>query len=127
MFVELHRLTAQHVFGLDVAHAVDAGAAFAQLIGSRLSAEGYTPVLCTQAPGGVHEDEYVEMLLDRSIAGIVYVSGHHANLDSDIDRYLSLIAKGVDAKAACRVALVRPITDDPDMRDALDAAVSTFF
>jgi nitric oxide reductase NorQ protein len=39
----------------------------------------------------------------------------------------SLIAKGVDAKAACRVALVRPITDDPDMRDALDAAVSTFF
>ncbi|MHB1667414.1 CbbQ/NirQ/NorQ domain-containing protein, partial [Thiomonas sp.] len=39
----------------------------------------------------------------------------------------SLIAKGVDPKSACRVALVRPITDDPDMRDALDAAVSTFF
>lgn len=39
----------------------------------------------------------------------------------------SLIAKNVDAHAACRVALVRPITDDPDMRDALDAAVSTFF
>ncbi len=39
----------------------------------------------------------------------------------------SLIAKGVDPKNACRVALVRPITDDPDMRDALDAAVTTFF
>jgi len=39
----------------------------------------------------------------------------------------SLIVKKVDARAACRVALVRPITDDPDMRDALDAAVSTFF
>ena len=39
----------------------------------------------------------------------------------------SLIVKNVDAHAACRVALVRPITDDPDMRDALDAAVSTFF
>jgi len=25
------------------------------------------------------------------------------------------------------VALVRPITDDPDIRDALDAAVRTFF
>src|SRR5579884_175835 len=35
----------------------------------------------------------------------------------------SLIAKGVAPLAACRVALVRPITDDPDMRDALDAAV----
>jgi nitric oxide reductase NorQ protein len=39
----------------------------------------------------------------------------------------SLIARGVAPVAACRVALVRPITDDPDMRDALDAAVSTFF
>lgn len=39
----------------------------------------------------------------------------------------SLIAKGVAPLAACRVALVRPITDDPDMRDALDSAVSTFF
>ena len=39
----------------------------------------------------------------------------------------SLIAQGVAAQAACRVTLVRPITDDPDMRDALDAAVNTFF
>jgi nitric oxide reductase NorQ protein len=39
----------------------------------------------------------------------------------------SLLAQGVPAQAACRVALVRPITDDPDMRDALDAAVATFF
>ncbi len=39
----------------------------------------------------------------------------------------NLIHRGVEAKNACRVALVRPITDDPDMRDALDAAVSTYF
>jgi len=39
----------------------------------------------------------------------------------------SLIAKGVNPLAACRVALVRPITDDPDMRDALDSAVTTYF
>ena len=38
----------------------------------------------------------------------------------------SLIAKNVAAVDACRMALVRPITDDPDMRDALDAAVNTF-
>jgi nitric oxide reductase NorQ protein len=38
-----------------------------------------------------------------------------------------LIARGIDPVNACRVALVRPITDDPDMRDALDAAVSTYF
>jgi nitric oxide reductase NorQ protein len=39
----------------------------------------------------------------------------------------SLIANGVAPLAACRVALVRPITDDPDMRDALDSAVTTYF
>ena len=38
----------------------------------------------------------------------------------------ALIAKGVPASDACRIALVRPLTDDPDMRDALDAAVTTF-
>ena len=38
-----------------------------------------------------------------------------------------LIAQKIDPIAACRVALVRPITDDPDMRDALDAIVRTYF
>ena len=38
-----------------------------------------------------------------------------------------LIAKGVEARAACRMTLVRPLTDDPDMRDTLDAAVAMFF
>jgi len=42
------------------------------------------------------------------------------------------MAENVEAKKARRVALVSPITDDPDMRnpdmrDALDAAVTTFF
>ena len=39
----------------------------------------------------------------------------------------TLIGKNVAPLAACRMALVRPITDDPDMRDALDSAVTTFF
>ena len=39
----------------------------------------------------------------------------------------NLIARDVSPVTACRVALVRPITDDPDMRDALDAAVTTYF
>ena len=38
-----------------------------------------------------------------------------------------LISKGVDTQAACQMALVRPLTDDPDMRDTLDAAVNTYF
>ena len=39
----------------------------------------------------------------------------------------NLIRKNVEAKKACSVALISPITDDLDMRDALDSAVTTFF
>lgn len=38
-----------------------------------------------------------------------------------------LIHKGIEPVAACSMTLVRPLTDDPDMRDTLDAAVSTYF
>ena len=38
-----------------------------------------------------------------------------------------LIAKDIPAQAACQMALVEPLTDDPDMRDTLQAAVQTFF
>lgn len=39
----------------------------------------------------------------------------------------NLIARGIEPVAACRVTLVRPITDDSDMRDALDSVVTAFF
>jgi nitric oxide reductase NorQ protein len=39
----------------------------------------------------------------------------------------TLIKGGVDAKAACRMALVRPITDDADIRDTLDHAIEATF
>ena len=38
-----------------------------------------------------------------------------------------MIAEGVDPKAACLMTLVTPLTDDPDMRETLQAAVETFF
>jgi nitric oxide reductase NorQ protein len=38
-----------------------------------------------------------------------------------------LISKGVAAEAACIMTMVTPLTDDPDMRDTLNAAVQTFF
>lgn len=38
-----------------------------------------------------------------------------------------LITQGVSPLEACRMALVRPLTDDPDMLDTLDAALTTLF
>ncbi|MHB8453484.1 MAG: CbbQ/NirQ/NorQ domain-containing protein [Acidiferrobacterales bacterium] len=38
-----------------------------------------------------------------------------------------LIARGIEPRAACQMTLARPITDDPDMRDTLDAAIGMYF
>jgi len=39
----------------------------------------------------------------------------------------TLIKGGIEPKAACRMALVRPITDDADIRDTLDHAIASTF
>lgn len=69
--------------------------AFAQTIESLLSQRGYTSVLCTQTPGGVTEDEYVEMLLARGVSGIVFISGLHADSTADKSRYRRLVDQGL--------------------------------
>ena len=69
--------------------------AFAQVIDDALSSRRYTPVLCTQSPGGISEDEYVESLLDHGVAGIIFVSGRHADRAADHERYRALIARGL--------------------------------
>lgn len=68
---------------------------FAQTIETALAKHGYTPVLCTQTPGGLHEDEYVEMLLEQSTSGIIFVSGIHAITEADTDRYTRLRLSGI--------------------------------
>ncbi|OLT43846.1 LacI family transcriptional regulator [Serinicoccus sp. CNJ-927] len=68
---------------------------FAQSIETQMAAAGFTPVLCTQTPGGVHEDEYVQMLLDRGVSAIVFVSGYHADSKADIERYTALRDRGL--------------------------------
>ena len=68
---------------------------FAQSIEMALARHGYTTVLCTQSNYGVHEDEYVRMLLERGVSGIVFVSGIHANMDIDPTRYVRLRDRGL--------------------------------
>ncbi|GIH23680.1 HTH-type transcriptional regulator MalR [Acrocarpospora phusangensis] len=68
---------------------------FAQVIGTLLAQQRYTPVLCTQTPGGVSEDEYVEMLLEHNAAGIIFVSGMHADTHADPGRYRRLVDRGL--------------------------------
>jgi LacI family repressor for deo operon, udp, cdd, tsx, nupC, and nupG len=60
-----------------------------------LSRMGLSPVLCSQTLGGVHEDDYVAILMEHSVAGIVFVSGVHALVDSDPARYQRLMDLGL--------------------------------
>lgn len=69
--------------------------AFAQVIEQVLAGHGYTPVLCTQMPGGSTEDELVEQLEERGVTGIVFLSGLHADTTADPSRYLKLAGRGI--------------------------------
>ncbi|MBW1596493.1 LacI family DNA-binding transcriptional regulator [Streptomyces sp. JJ38] len=69
--------------------------AFAQVIEQALAGYGYTPVLGTQMPGGVTEDELVDQLVERGVTGIIFMSGLHADLSADPGRYTRLAGRGV--------------------------------
>jgi LacI family transcriptional regulator, repressor for deo operon, udp, cdd, tsx, nupC, and nupG len=68
---------------------------FAQAIESRLANEGLTTVLCTSTPAGMGESEYLDVLLDHAVDGVIMVSGIHADLTADHGRYHDLRARGL--------------------------------
>jgi nitric oxide reductase NorQ protein len=79
-----------------------------------------------------------ESAVDRETAEKLVQIAHRARnlkghgLDEGISTRLlvyagQLISKGVAPVTACSMTMVTPLTDDPDMRDTLNAAVQTFF
>lgn len=69
--------------------------AFAQAVENVLAMHGYTPLLCTQSPGGTTEDAYIDALIDHQVDGIVFVSGLHADTRAHHGRYHDLATRGV--------------------------------
>ncbi|NYI07567.1 LacI family DNA-binding transcriptional regulator [Allostreptomyces psammosilenae] len=69
--------------------------AIAQSVERALAQYGHTPVLCTQIPGGFSEDDYTEMLMERGVSGIVFVSGLHSDSTADTGRYTRLLDRGL--------------------------------
>ncbi|WP_026460809.1 LacI family DNA-binding transcriptional regulator [Schaalia suimastitidis] len=62
-------------------------AAFTHAMELELSRAGTLPLVCTQTPGGTSEEDYVNELVARGVAGIVFISGRHANYRGDLTRY----------------------------------------
>lgn len=98
---------------------------FAQHIESGLARHGYTPVLCTQTPGGITEDDYVEMLLARGVSGIIFISGLHADSTADLSRYHALSDRGLPIALVngYRAEIAAPCIST-DERSAMKTAVS---
>ncbi|MCP5369054.1 MAG: CbbQ/NirQ/NorQ/GpvN family protein [Hyphomicrobiales bacterium] len=91
-------------------------------------------------PGAQAEAEIIahEAGVDADVAAkLVQVAQRSRNLKGHgLDEGMStrllvyaaqLINRGIAPVDACKMALVRPLTDDADMRDTLDAAVGTYF
>ncbi|HEY5479609.1 MAG TPA: LacI family DNA-binding transcriptional regulator, partial [Gaiellaceae bacterium] len=64
--------------------------AFAEVMAVLLAQRGFTSVLCTQTAGGVSEADYVDLLLEQQVSGIVFVGGLYAEADAPHDHYLRL-------------------------------------
>ena len=64
--------------------------AFAEVMGVALAQRGFTPVLCTQTAGGVSEADYVELLLQQQVSGVVFAGGLYAQEDAPHDHYARL-------------------------------------
>ena len=68
---------------------------FAQVVESILAENGYTPLLCAQEAGGTTEQQYLEVLADHKVDGIIFVSGLHADTSANLDRYHALRSQGM--------------------------------
>jgi alanine racemase len=68
--------------------------ALAQLLEARLAQAGYTTVL-GRATQVVDELEYLGTLVERGAAGLIMISGRHADADGDQTAYHELIAQGI--------------------------------
>jgi DNA-binding LacI/PurR family transcriptional regulator len=63
--------------------------ALAEGVGGALVQVGFTPVLCTRSAGGLTEAEYVTMLLDHQVSGVVFCGG------LTLEEHRQLLERGV--------------------------------
>jgi DNA-binding LacI/PurR family transcriptional regulator len=64
--------------------------AFAEVIAGALAQRGFNAVLCTRT-GSMSEAEYVEMLLERQVSGMVFAGGQYAEADAPHEHYARLL------------------------------------
>src|SRR5580693_3741702 len=69
--------------------------ALAEVVGGALAQRGFTPVLCVRTAGGLSEADYVSMLLDQQVSGVVFAGGHYHDAAAPHQHYHLLHERGI--------------------------------
>jgi DNA-binding LacI/PurR family transcriptional regulator len=93
--------------------------AFADVVGAALVQRGFIPVLCTQSAAGVSEADYVELLLQHHVAGVVFAGGNHARAEAPHRHYARLVERRLPA-----VLINASVDDLPFPRVSCDDGVA---
>ena len=64
--------------------------ALAEVVAGALAQRGFNAVLCTRT-GSMSEAEYVDMLLERQVSGMIFAGGQYAEADAPHDHYIRLL------------------------------------
>src|SRR4051812_7374357 len=81
--------------------------ALAEVVAGALAQRGFNAVLCTRT-GSMSEAEYVDMLLERQVSGMVFAGGQYAEADAPHEHYARLL------KLRLPVVLVNAAADHLD-------------
>ncbi len=65
--------------------------ALAEVVTASLAQRGFTPALCARTIGGVPERDYIEMLLDHQVSGVVFAGGSYALAEAEHGHYRMLL------------------------------------
>jgi DNA-binding LacI/PurR family transcriptional regulator len=92
--------------------------ALAEVISGGLAQRGFNAVLCTRT-GSMSETEYVDMLLERQVSGMIFAGGQYAEAEAPHDHYDRLL------KLRLPVVLINAAADHIDFpRVSTDDAVA---
>jgi LacI family repressor for deo operon, udp, cdd, tsx, nupC, and nupG len=89
--------------------------ALAEVITGALAQRGFTPALCARTVGGVAEADYVDMLLEHQVSGVIFAGGAYALSDAGHDHYHRLVERNLPVvliNAGVDLGFARVSTDD---------------
>ena len=70
-------------------------ASFAHRLQEEISRAGGIALIRTQTPGATSEFDHLSSLIEHRVSGLIFVSGRHADLLSDLSPYHDVAARGI--------------------------------